>query len=166
MTASSAADVPFRVGNGYDAHRLTPGRPLRLGGVDVPHSAGLAAHSDGDVALHALIDALFGAAGLGDIGLHFPDTDAAFKGVDSRELLRESVRRIAERGYRVVNADLTIVAERPKLRPHIDAMVACVAADLDVDRSRVNIKATTTEKMGFTGREEGIAAFAVALLAQ
>ena len=152
------------IGQGFDVHRFAPGRPLILCGVTVPHDLGLAAHSDGDVAIHALCDALLGAAGLGDIGHHFPDTDAAYAGIDSRILLRRVMASLAERGLRVHNADVTIVAERPKMAPHIAAMRALLAGDLNCDPARVNVKATTTERLGFTGRGEGIAAFAVVLL--
>jgi 2-C-methyl-D-erythritol 2,4-cyclodiphosphate synthase len=152
------------IGQGIDAHRFAPDRRLVLAGVAIPHDQGLAAHSDGDVVLHALCDALLGAAGLGDIGHHFPDSDAAFKDIDSRVLLRRVMEALAERGLRVHNSDLTIVAQAPKLAPHVAAMRACVAADLGCPLARVNIKATTSERMGFTGRGEGIAAFAVVLL--
>jgi 2-C-methyl-D-erythritol 2,4-cyclodiphosphate synthase len=152
------------IGQGVDAHRFGAGRPLVLGGVSVPHDQGLAAHSDGDVVIHALCDALLGAAGLGDIGRHFPDTDAAYAGIDSRILLRRVMASLSERGLAVRNADLTIAAQAPKLAPHIDAMRAVLAADLGCAPARVNVKATTTERMGFTGRGEGIAAFAVVLL--
>jgi 2-C-methyl-D-erythritol 2,4-cyclodiphosphate synthase len=155
----------MRVGHGYDAHRFTPGRPLVLGGVTVPHPRGLAAHSDGDVVIHALCDALLGAAGLGDIGRHFPDASAEYAGIDSRVLLRRVVGLLHEGGWRVGNVDLTVIAQAPRLAPHIDAMRATLAADLGVEVARVNVKATTTERMGFTGREEGIAAHAVALIA-
>lgn len=154
----------MRIGHGYDAHRFAPGRRLVLGGVTVDHEQGLAAHSDGDVVLHALCDALLGAAGLGDIGRHFPDASAEFKDIDSRILLRKVVVLIRERGYRVGNADVTVVAQVPKLAPYIDAMRVNIAADLAIDEERVNVKATTTEKMGFTGRAEGIATHAVVLL--
>ncbi len=154
----------MRIGQGYDAHRFQEGGQLILGGVaiDYPHS--LAAHSDGDVVLHALCDALLGAAGLRDIGAHFPDTDDRYKGVDSRMLLRQVVQRLQEHAFGIGNVDLTIVAQAPRLAPHIPAMVHCIAEDCQLETSRVNVKATTTEKMGFTGRGEGIAAFAVALL--
>ncbi|MBK5929601.1 2-C-methyl-D-erythritol 2,4-cyclodiphosphate synthase [Halochromatium salexigens] len=152
------------IGQGIDAHRFAPDRRLVLAGVAIPHDQGLAAHSDGDVVLHALCDALLGAAGLGDIGHHFPDSDAAFKDIDSRVLLHRVMDALAERGLRVHNSDLTIVAQAPKLAPHVAAMRACVAADLGCPLARVNIKATTSERMGFTGRGEGIAAFAVVLL--
>lgn len=153
------------IGQGFDAHRFGPGRPLVLGGLQIPHDQGLLAHSDGDVAIHALCDALLGAAGLGDIGRHFPDTDAAYAGIDSRILLRRVIASLAERGLRVHNADLTIIAQRPKLAAHIPEMCARLAADMGCDAARVNVKATTTEQMGFTGRGEGIAATAVVLLA-
>jgi 2-C-methyl-D-erythritol 2,4-cyclodiphosphate synthase len=156
----------MRVGCGFDAHRFAPGRPLVIGGVKVPHDQGLLAHSDGDVLIHALCDALLGAAALGDIGRHFPDNDTAYAGIDSRVLLRRVVDRLRERHYEVANVDVTVIAERPRLAPHIEGMIANLAADLRVDRSQVNVKATTTEGMGFTGRGEGIAAYAVALLSQ
>jgi 2-C-methyl-D-erythritol 2,4-cyclodiphosphate synthase len=152
------------IGQGIDAHRFAPGRPLILAGVEVAHEEGLAAHSDGDVAIHALCDALLGAAGLGDIGRHFPDSDAQYAGIDSRILLRRVVGSLAERQLAVHNADLTIVAQCPKLAPYIEAMCQALAADLGCPAARVNVKATTTERMGFTGRGEGIAAFAVVLL--
>ena len=152
------------IGQGIDAHRFGPGRPLVLAGVQVSHDQGLEAHSDGDVAIHALCDALLGAAGLGDIGRHFPDTDAAYADIDSRILLSRVMASLAERGLAVHNADLTIVAQRPKLAPHIPDMVQVLASDLNCPADRVNVKATTTERMGFTGRGEGIAAFAVVLL--
>ena len=153
------------IGQGFDAHRFGPGRPLVLGGLEIPHDQGLLAHSDGDVAIHALCDALLGAAGLGDIGRHFPDTDAAYAGIDSRILLRRVIASLAERGLRVHNADLTIIAQRPKLAAHIPEMCLRLADDMGCDSARVNVKATTTEQMGFTGRGEGIAASAVVLLA-
>ena len=154
----------MRVGHGYDAHRFTPGRPLRLGGVEIPHDQGLQAHSDGDVLIHALCDALLGAAGLGDIGRHFPDRAAEYAGIDSRILLRRVMGLLQEQGLAVINADLTVVAQAPRLAPHIPAMRACLAEDLAIPPARVNIKATTSEGMGFTGRGEGIAAHAVGLL--
>jgi 2-C-methyl-D-erythritol 2,4-cyclodiphosphate synthase len=154
----------MRIGQGYDAHRFGDGRPLVLGGVTVPHPQGLAAHSDGDVLIHALCDALLGAAGLGDIGRHFPDSSAEFAGIDSRILLRRVLTSLHREGLRVHNADLTLVAQRPKLAPYIPGMRTLLASDLEVDPTRVNVKATTTEGMGFTGRGEGIAAFAVVLL--
>ncbi|MDX1527970.1 MAG: 2-C-methyl-D-erythritol 2,4-cyclodiphosphate synthase [Gammaproteobacteria bacterium] len=155
----------MRIGQGFDAHRFAAGVPLVLGGVTVPHDKGLAAHSDGDVVIHALCDALLGAAALGDIGKHFPDSSEQFKNIDSRILLRSVVEKISERNYQVVNVDVTVVAQEPKLTPHIDVMRKNLADDLGIDAARVSIKATTTEGMGFTGRGEGIAAFAVALLA-
>jgi len=154
----------MRVGHGFDAHRFTAGRPLILGGVIIEHDQGLAAHSDGDVLIHALCDALLGAAALGDIGRHFPDSAAEFAGADSRDLLRRVVAMVHERGLRVGNVDVTAVAQAPRLGPHIEAMRANLAADLEVGVEDVNIKATTTERMGYTGRGEGIAAHAVALL--
>lgn len=155
---------PFRIGQGYDCHALVPGRKLIIGGMTIPHAVGLLGHSDADVLLHAIIDALFGAAGLGDIGRHFPDTDSAFAGADSRELLREAGKRIAAAGYAIGNIDATIIAQAPKMAPHIAGMIAYVAADLGVDAGQVNIKAKTNEKLGYLGREEGIAAQAVALI--
>lgn len=155
----------MRIGQGFDAHRFAAGVPLVLGGVTVPHDKGLAAHSDGDVVIHALCDALLGAAALRDIGKHFPDSSEQFKNIDSRILLRSVVEKVSEQNHQVVNVDLTVIAQEPKLSPHIDAMRENLAGDLGIDISRVSIKATTTEGMGFTGRGEGIAAFAVALLA-
>lgn len=154
----------MRVGHGYDTHRFAEGRKLVLGGVTIPHERGLAAHSDGDVVVHALCDALLGAAGLGDIGRHFPDSQAELKDIDSRLLLRRVVEQLHAMGLRVCNADVTVQAERPKLGPYVDEMRSNLSADLGIGSSRVNIKATTTEGMGFVGRGEGIAAFAVALL--
>lgn len=154
----------MRIGQGYDAHRFAAGRRLVLAGVEIEHEFGLKAHSDGDVLIHALCDALLGAAGLGDIGRHFPDNDARYAGVDSRLLLRSVVQRLHAAGFRVANADITAVAQRPKLAPHIETMRQRLAADLQVEAGRVNVKATTTEGMGFTGRGEGIAAYAVVLL--
>ncbi len=154
----------MRIGQGFDVHAFEPDGRLVLGGVEVPHTHGLKAHSDGDVLLHALCDALLGAAGLGDIGRHFPDSDDAYRGIDSRELLRRVVARLLERGLTVVNADLTLVAQAPKLAPHVERMCENIAADLGVARECINVKATTTEHLGFTGRKEGIAAFAVVLL--
>ena len=154
----------MRIGHGFDAHRFGAARPLVIGGVTVPHPQGLLAHSDGDVLVHALCDALLGAAGLGDIGRHFPDSSAEYAGVDSRVLLRRVVALLGEQGLEVGNADLTVVAQAPKLAPHVPAIRATLASDLGVDPSRVNVKATTTEGMGFTGRGEGIAAQAVCLL--
>lgn len=154
----------MRIGHGYDVHRFTEGDFITLGGVRIAHRFGLLAHSDGDVLLHALSDALLGAAALGDIGKHFPDTDPRFKGADSRVLLRHVVSLVAEKGWRVANVDTTIIAQAPKMAPHIEAMRALIAEDLNVELDAVNVKATTTEKLGFTGREEGIAVHAVALL--
>lgn len=154
----------MRVGHGYDAHRFASGDHVTLGGVKIPHKQGLAAHSDGDVLIHALCDALLGAAGLGDIGRHFPDTDAAYAGIDSRILLRKVVAVLTSRGLTVGNADMTVIAQQPRLGAHIQQMTKILASDLQVVVNRVNVKATTTEKMGFTGRAEGIAAHAVVLL--
>ena len=154
----------MRIGQGFDAHAFREGGRLVLGGVGIPHDRGLAAHSDGDVLLHALCDALLGAAGLGDIGRHFPDSDPQYAGIDSRVLLRSTVEKVAARGWRVVNVDLTLIAQAPRLSPYVDTMRGNIAADLDVDTDAVNVKATTTEGLGFTGREEGIAALAVVLL--
>ena len=154
----------LRIGHGYDVHRFGEGDFVTLGGVQIPHRFGLLAHSDGDVLLHALSDALLGAAALGDIGRHFPDTDPTFKGADSRVLLRHVLALVKAKGWQVGNVDATIVAQAPKMAPHIDAMRDLIAADLEVELDQVNVKATTTEKLGFTGREEGIAVHAVALL--
>lgn len=153
-----------RVGHGIDVHRFGDGNTVTLGGVVIAHDRGLIAHSDGDVALHALADALLGALALGDIGKHFPDTDAAWQGADSRVLLRHVVSLVRARGYVVANADVTVLAERPKLAPHIDAMRECIAADLAVAPDQVSVKATTTEQLGFVGRREGIEAHAVVML--
>ncbi len=150
----------MRIGTGYDVHRLTGGRKLIIGGVDIPAEQGLLGHSDADVLLHAICDALLGAAGLGDIGRHFPDTAPEYKGISSLTLLAEVHRLLTEAGFRVNNIDATIVAERPKMAPHIPAMVANIAAAVDVERSAVNVKATTTEGLGFTGKGEGMAAYA------
>ena len=154
----------MRIGHGYDVHRFGEGDHITLGGVRIPHRFGLLAHSDGDVLLHALSDALLGAAALGDIGKHFPDTDPQFKGADSRVLLRHVLQQVQAKGWQVGNVDATIIAQAPKMAPHIDGMRALIAADLQVELDQVNVKATTTEKLGFTGREEGIAVHAVALL--
>ncbi len=154
----------MRIGHGYDAHRFAAGERLVLGGVTIPHDKGLAAHSDGDVALHALCDALIGAAGGGDIGRHFPDDDPSYENIDSRILLRRVIATLGDQGLSVGNADVTIVAEEPRLAAHVAQMRANIAADPGIDDSRVNEKATTTEKMGFVGRGEGIAAHAVVLL--
>ena len=154
----------MRIGHGYDVHRFGEGEFITLGGVRIPHRCGLVAHSDGDVLLHALSDALLGAAALGDIGRHFPDTDPQFKGADSRVLLRHVFALVQAKGWQVGNVDATIVAQAPKMAPHIEAMRATIAADLGIVLDQVNVKATTTEKLGFTGREEGIVVHAVALL--
>jgi len=154
----------MRIGHGYDVHRFCDGDFITLGGVRIPHKYGLLAHSDGDVLLHALSDALLGAAALGDIGKHFPDTDPQFKGADSRALLRHVVGIVQAKGWKAGNVDATIVAQAPKMAPHIETMRQLIAEDLQVELDQVNVKATTTEKLGFTGREEGIAVHAVALL--
>lgn len=154
----------FRVGHGFDVHQLVVGRSLIIGGVKIDYERGLLGHSDADVLLHAISDALLGAAGMGDIGRHFPDSDPRYKGIDSRELLRIVAGKIVAEGFSVGNVDVTIIAQEPKMAPHIGAMIANVAADLGIDPSQVNIKATTTEQLGFTGRSEGIAAEAVCLL--
>lgn len=155
----------MRIGQGFDVHALVAGRKLIIGGVDIPYHLGLLGHSDADVLLHAICDALLGAASLGDIGRHFPDSDPRYKGIDSRALLRHVAALIHERGYRVSNLDATIIAQAPKMAPHIPTMVANIAADLGVLLAQVNVKATTTEQLGFTGRGEGIAAQAICLLA-
>lgn len=152
----------MRIGHGFDVHSFTEGTFIMLGGVNIPHEKGLLAHSDGDVLIHALIDALLGAAGLGDIGQHFPDSSPDYRGIDSRILLRHTVTRLKEHHYRLVNADITLVAQAPRLVPHFPAMQANLAEDLE--STAINLKATTTEGLGFTGRREGIAAFAVVLL--
>lgn len=154
----------MRIGHGFDVHAFAAERKLIIGGVEIPHQFGLAGHSDADVLLHAICDSLLGAAGLGDIGRHFPDNDPRFKGIDSRELLRDVAKRIRALGWRALNVDATIIAQAPKMAPHIAAMVANIAADLGIEPGCVNVKATTTEKLGFTGRGEGIAAEAVCLL--
>jgi len=158
----------IRIGQGYDVHRFAEESDLKnsvtLGGVNIPSEHALLAHSDGDVLLHALADALLGAAALGDIGHHFPDTDDQFKGIDSRVLLRQVLTELKQRSYRVVNVDSTLVAQAPKMAPHISAMRENIAADLEVEANCVNVKATTTEKLGFVGRKEGIAAYAVVLI--
>lgn len=154
----------MRVGQGFDVHRFGPGASVVLGGVRIAHTHGIVAHSDGDVLLHALCDALLGAIGAGDIGRYFPDTDARWRGVDSRELLRDCMRRVREAGYRVANADLTLIAESPRVAPHANAIRANIAADLACAPEVINVKATTSEGLGFPGRGEGIAALAIALL--
>jgi 2-C-methyl-D-erythritol 2,4-cyclodiphosphate synthase len=155
-----------RIGQGFDVHAFEPGRRLVLGGVHIPHAHGLKAYSDGDVVLHALCDALLGAAALGDIGRHFPDSDAAFAGADSRDLLRQVCAKLQARDFRPVNADVTVIAQTPRLAPFIDSMRATIAADMQIAIERISVKATTTEQLGFTGRGEGIAALAVVLLEQ
>jgi len=155
----------MRIGHGFDAHRFVTGRALILGGITIPHSQGLLAHSDGDVLIHALCDALLGAAGLGDIGRHFPDTENEFAGIDSRILLGHVMAKLSDLRWAPVNADVTVIAQVPKLQPHIDAMRTCLAKDLGLEFSDVNVKATTTEGLGYIGREEGIAVHAVVLLA-
>ena len=154
----------IRVGQGYDVHRFNDGDFIILGGVKIEYEHGLEAHSDGDVVLHALCDALLGAAALGDIGKHFPDTDPEFKGADSRVLLRHVYRIVQDLGYRLVNADITIIAQAPKMAPHVAAMCQIIAEDLNVDIDCINVKATTTEKLGFEGRKEGIAVQAIVLI--
>lgn len=156
--------LPFRIGNGYDVHQLADGLPLILCGVSIPHTRGCVAHSDGDVAIHALCDALLGAIAAGDIGKHFPDTSAEFKGIDSRILLRRVVGLVQQSGYQIANVDLTIALQRPKVRPYIDAMRACLAEDLHIPLDCISVKATTTEKLGFVGKEEGVATYASILL--
>ena len=154
----------IRVGQGYDVHRFNDGDHIILGGVKIPYEKGLEAHSDGDVVLHALADAILGAAALGDIGKHFPDTDPEFKGADSRVLLRHVYKIVQQKGYQLINADVTIIAQAPKMLPHVPDMRANIAADLLVDIDFINVKATTTEKLGFEGRKEGIAVQAVVLI--
>jgi len=154
----------FRIGQGGDIHALVVGRKLIIGGVDIPHEKGLLGHSDADVLLHAIIDALLGAAGMGDIGRHFPDTDERYRGADSRELLRATRQKLMDAGWRIVNVDSTINAQRPKMAPHIPKMVSVIAADLLIAEECVNVKAKTAEKLGFVGREEGISTDAVALI--
>lgn len=156
--------MDFRIGHGYDVHALREGLRLVLGGIEIPHEKGCVAHSDGDVAIHAVCDALLGAAALGDIGLHFPDTSDDFKGIDSKILLQRVVALLRERGYEVGNIDCTIRMQRPKLRPHIDAMRAAMAEAMGVAVDRVSVKATTTERLGFEGRGEGVSVSAVALI--
>ena len=154
----------MRIGHGYDVHRLVEGRALILGGVQIPYALGLDGHSDADVLLHAVMDALLGAAALRDIGYHFPDTDPAYKGADSRRLLLEVGKKIAEAGYRVGNIDVTMIAQRPKLKDYIPQMIENIAADLGIDAGRVNVKATTEERLGFTGDGSGMSCHAVCLL--
>ena len=154
----------MRIGHGYDVHRFGEGDHLTLGGVQIPFDFGFIAHSDGDVLLHAICDALLGACALGDIGRHFPDTDPTYKGADSRQLLRHVMVLVAEKGWRVINLDCTVIAQAPKLSPYVETMRGAIASDLQADIGAVNVKATTTEKLGFCGRKEGIAAHAVVLL--
>lgn len=154
----------MRVGQGFDVHAFAAGRPLILGGVKIPHTKGLLGHSDADALLHAICDACLGAAGLGDIGHHFPDTDAQYKNIDSRVLLRKVCATLHERGWKVINVDVTVIAQAPKLAAHMSAMRKNIAADLKIEEDQVNVKATTTERLGFIGREEGIAAQAVVLI--
>ena len=154
----------FRIGHGYDVHRLTEGRPLIIGGVNIPHEAGLLGHSDADVLVHAIMDSMLGALALGDIGKHFPDTDERYKGADSIELLKQVAKIIGTNGYSVANIDSTILAQAPKMAPHIDQMRKNVADAIGIDVSRVSVKATTEEKLGFTGEKKGIAAHAVCLI--
>ena len=154
----------MRIGHGYDVHRLVEGRDLIIGGVKIEHTLGLLGHSDADVLLHAVSDALLGAAGLRDIGYHFPDTDPKYKGADSRVLLRTVREKVNAAGYRISNVDVTMIAQKPKLKPHIEKMMENIASDLQIDISRVNVKATTEEKLGFTGEELGMACHAVCLL--
>ena len=153
-----------RIGHGIDVHRFGDGDTIVLGGVRIAHNQGLVAHSDGDVVLHALADALLGALALGDIGKHFPDTDAQYANVDSRVLLRHVMTLISQAGYQIANVDITVLAQQPRLAPHIEAMRSCIASDLNATAAQVSVKATTTEKLGFTGRQEGIAAHAVVLI--
>lgn len=160
------SEVQYRVGQGYDVHRLVADRPLILGGVTIPHSLGLDGHSDADVLLHAVTDALFGGAALGDIGRHFPDTDPAYKGADSKKLLREALRLVKEKGWRPVNVDCTVIAQKPKLAPFMSEINASLASLLELPEDCVNVKAKTNERLGFEGREEGIVAQTVILLAK
>ncbi|TMX43830.1 2-C-methyl-D-erythritol 2,4-cyclodiphosphate synthase [Vibrio sp. Hep-1b-8] len=154
----------IRIGHGFDVHKFGGEGPVAIGGVEVPYEQGLIAHSDGDVALHALCDALLGAIAAGDIGRHFPDTDDKWKGANSRDLLRDVYRRVRQQGYILGNVDITIIAQAPKMAPYIDAMCQVIAQDLETDLTNINVKATTTERLGFTGRKEGIATEAVVLL--
>lgn len=154
----------FRIGMGYDVHKLVDGRKLVLGGIEIPHTVGLLGHSDADVLIHAICDALLGAANMRDIGYHFPDTSASTLGMDSKVILAKVIDLLATKGYKVGNIDATVCAERPKINPHVPAMKACLAHVMGCDEDQVSIKATTTERLGFTGREEGISAYAVALI--
>lgn len=164
LCRKEASNMDFRIGHGYDVHALQEGLRLVLGGVETPYEKGFVAHSDGDVAIHAICDALLGAAALGDIGLHFPDTSSAYKGIDSKELLRRVVALLGEQGYTIGNVDCTIRMQRPKLRPYIEAMRRALADAMGVGDDRVSVKATTTEHLGFEGREEGVSVSAVALI--
>jgi 2-C-methyl-D-erythritol 2,4-cyclodiphosphate synthase len=159
-------NFPVRVGQGFDVHALVEGRPLVIGGVTIPHTHGLLGHSDADVLLHAITDAILGGAGLGDIGRHFPDTDPAYKGADSRVLLRAAMQKVRQKGWAVVNIDATVHAQAPKIGPHAELMVANIAADLSISPEDINIKAKTNESLGYLGRKEGIAATVVTLLAR
>lgn len=154
----------MRIGQGYDAHKFKEGDFIMLGGVKIPFDKGMAAHSDGDVLIHAICDALLGAAALGDIGMHFPDTDPELKGIDSRILLRKVAELVTEKGYKIINIDATVIAQKPKISPHIPEMRSVLSSDIELTIDDINIKGTTTEKMGFTGREEGIASTAVCLI--
>lgn len=164
MTTPSSLVLPCRIGQGYDCHALVPGRPLIIGGVTIPHRSGLLGHSDADVLLHAITDALLGAAGLGDIGRHFPDTDPAFAGADSRRLLKVAGERVRSTAYEIGNIDATIIAQAPKMAPHLSRMIAHIAEDLGLSEAQINLKAKTNERLGWEGREEGIAAQAIVLL--
>lgn len=155
---------PYRIGQGYDCHALVPGRPLIIGGVKIPHRLGLLGHSDADVLIHAIIDALLGAAALGDIGRLFPDTDPKYSGEDSRILLREAASRVKQAGYEIGNVDATIIAEAPKMAPHIPLMISHISTDLDLTPEQINIKAKTNERLGWEGRQEGIGAQAIVLI--
>jgi len=155
---------PYRIGQGYDCHALVPGRPLIIGGVKIPHRLGLLGHSDADVLIHAIIDALLGAAALGDIGRLFPDTDPKYSGEDSRILLREAASRVKQAGYEIGNVDATIIAEAPKMAPHISLMISHISADLELTPEKINIKAKTNERLGLEGRQEGIGAQAIVLI--
>ncbi len=163
---ATAQSCNFRIGMGYDVHKLSTGYDLWLGGIKIDHTMGLVGHSDADVLIHAICDALLGAANMRDIGYHFPDTAAETEGIDSKILLRRTIDLIATKGYSVVNIDATVCAERPKINPHVPAMKACLAEVMHTDEDNISIKATTTEKLGFTGREEGISAYAVALISK
>ncbi|MFR9504093.1 MAG: 2-C-methyl-D-erythritol 2,4-cyclodiphosphate synthase [Rikenellaceae bacterium] len=158
--------MKFRIGHGFDVHALAEGLPLIMGGIELEHTKGCVAHSDGDVVIHAICDSLLGAAALGDIGLHFPDTSSDFKGIDSKILLRRTVELLHNKGYQIGNVDCTISMQRPKLRPHIDSMRSCLSEVMSIDIDCISIKATTTEKLGFEGREEGVSTTAISLIYQ